>query len=475
MPILSCSARLLGGLSAAAAGLLAGAAPASAAVSLDVTAQCSYPVGGVQPASFTITFAENVQAGDWVPVSVVSNFTSAGAQALGDHVEFARTGSQVDLIVDGAAPSAGHLGSPPPSGPFPAPTMLTGALPNPPASYGSTIYYPASGTVTATLTGLHLNLRATRFGRVVLYPTQDDPDRNPETADVPCTLDAGQTLSASFPVAPRTSPLDTAAPSEPGPITVTDRTLTSATATWGAATDDVSVDRYIVSLRKASGASVASQTTTSLTASFSSLEPATDYIVSVQAVDRGAHLGPAATAAFSTQAPPSDQPFFLGLSGKAAVKQGRLTGSLPLSGTLEGTVYASDSSVSAGLTLNPGTAEFRPQGALRITAKTTYTSVDPTSGAVQNGIFQTQSKVAVKFSDARLFGTVPVATGANCGLKDPAVLTLTSAAGFDPAVGGPLTGAAKLGRLSNCGTFGQLVGPDLGTAAVTAAVAPPSS
>lgn len=477
MPLLSRSARLLGGLSAVAAGLLAGAAPASAAVSLDVTAQCSYPVGGVQPASFTITFPDDLQTGDWAPVAVVSNFESAGAEALGDEVRFDRSGGQVNLEVTGAAPISGHHGSPPPTGTFGAAVWLGGTLPDLPDAFGSTFFHPTAGPVSVTVTDLHLNLRATRNGGgVVLYPTPDDPDHNPETADVPCTLDAGQDLTASYLVAPRTAPLDAAAPSQPGPVTVTDRTLTSATINWGAATDDVKVDRYLVFLRKTNGTDAGSQATTGLSATFRSLQPGTDYIVEVQAVDRGPAIGPAATATFTTQAPPSDQPFFLGLSGSAAIKQGRQTGTLPLAGTLEGTVYASDSSVSAGLTLNPSTAEFRPQGALRITAKATYTSVDGTSGSLSpSGVFQTQSKVAVAFSEARLFGTVPIATGASCGLKDPAIITLTSAPGFDPGLGGALTGTAELGRLSNCGTFGQLVGPDLGTAAVSVAVAPPSS
>lgn len=459
--------RLLGGLASAAACLAASAAPATAANSLRVTAQCTFPVVGTQPVAFTATFPDGLQAGDWAAPVVVSDFDAAAAETgIAAFVEFGRNKSTVEMQIEGASPG----GPVPPAGPFSAPVFLTDALPDPAPTYGFTLQYPTARTVNAEITGLKLNLRAvSEGGSIRIFWSPNDSDGNPETFDAPCVLDAGQQLTASFDVATRTRPLDTVAPSAPGAVSVSGRTERSATLAWGAATDDVGVDHYRVLVREtATGISVGSgRQTADLTTTFRQLKPATQYTVEVAALDRGFNVSAAATTTFTTVTPRENEPFALDLAGSATL-QGRTRGTIPLSGLLEGTLYTDDT-VGAGLTLAPTTVDLRPQGALRVTAKATFSTPDAPTASFVNGVFKVRSAVDVKFSEAKLFGTVPVSSGANCGLRDLAVLDLTSGAGFSLSTGGTLAGTATLGRLANCGTFGTLVGPDLGTAAVSIA------
>lgn len=472
MPLQSRLGRLLAGVPAAAT-ILVAVAPAHGA-SLNVTAQCTFPFVGTQPVSFKATFPEGLEAGDWSPAVIISDIQAPGAAPIAERLEFGRNRSKVDVQVDGASygGSSHHGGPAPTAGVVSSPVFLNGALPNPPASYGFSLLYPEARTVTATLQGLTLNLRAvTASGGIRIIWQPNDSDGNPETFDAPCVLDEGQALSAAFEVAQRTRPVDTTPPTAPKPVTVSDVTTTTATIGWGASTDDDGVDRYEVTVSQPGGLNTVFQTTSARTASFTALKPATDYEVEVWAIDRGLNASPVASATFTTATPRQDEPFALGLTGAATIAQGRTTGTLPLSGLLEGTLHTDDT-VSAGLTLAPTTAEFKLQGALRLTAKATFTPVDATTATLEGGVLKTRSNIDVAFSEARLFGSIPVATGTDCGLANPAALTLTSAAGFTLDAGGTLTGSAALGRLENCGAFGRFVGSDLGTATVQATLAP---
>ncbi len=92
-------------------------------------------------------------------------------------------------------------------------------------------------------------------------------------------------------------PDDTQAPTAPGTPTPSAITATSATLTWGAATDDVGVTGYVV--RSASGATLASTSSTSTT--LTGLAADTSYTVQVVARDAaGNESAPSAAVTFRT-------------------------------------------------------------------------------------------------------------------------------------------------------------------------------
>lgn len=455
---------MLGASASAATLALCGPAAASAATSLDVAAQCTFPGGGgVQPASFTLTFPEGLQAGDTAPGSVVSNFASPGLAGLGATVEFARNRNTVDLTYQGAT----TYGNPYFTGnPFPAATYLNGTLPVAQLS-GAWLTYPQAGEVSATVTGLTLNLRAyTASGSVRTWFTWNDSDHNPETVDVPCTLDAGQTLSATFPVAPRTRPVDTTAPSAPGALSVSELTRTSAKISWLPSTDDQGVDHYTVIVRQSpndAGIPVVETSGTSVTVN--GLKRDTAYTVEVKAIDRHPNPSAAATAEFATRRILTDELFAVNLTGGATIATPKATASIPLSGTFSGTVTAATDELEGSLELAPSTITFTRTNGQTVTATATFTPAGATTGTQTHGPLRVRSVQNVTFGSVKLGGTAAIHTPSTCRLSEPAVLTLTSGDGvFSLSDGGTLSGALSLGRLTDCGAFGALVGPDLGSA-----------
>ena len=101
----------------------------------------------------------------------------------------------------------------------------------------------------------------------------------------------GPASSASF-----TSSVDNTPPSAPGAITVSNILWNSATATWGAATDNVAVTSYEYQLNGGTWVNVGNVLTKSITG----LAASTSYTIAVHAKDAAGNIGPAVTKAFST-------------------------------------------------------------------------------------------------------------------------------------------------------------------------------
>jgi len=100
------------------------------------------------------------------------------------------------------------------------------------------------------------------------------------------------------------APADTVAPTRPGSLVATPRGATSASLSWNASTDNVTVTSYIVSRN---GAQVATSATTSYVDS--GLAPATTYSYSVAAVDEAGNMSPSSpTASVTTPALPDTTP-----------------------------------------------------------------------------------------------------------------------------------------------------------------------
>jgi chitodextrinase len=97
--------------------------------------------------------------------------------------------------------------------------------------------------------------------------------------------------SASF-----TSEVDVTPPSAPGAITMSSITGTSATASWGAATDNVGVTSYEYQLNSGAWVNVGNVLTKSITG----LAAETSYTIAVHAKDAAGNIGPPVTSSFST-------------------------------------------------------------------------------------------------------------------------------------------------------------------------------
>jgi YD repeat-containing protein len=89
---------------------------------------------------------------------------------------------------------------------------------------------------------------------------------------------------------------DTAAPSAPGTPTFSSITMTSATASWSAATDNVGVTGYEYRLNSGSWQSLGNVLTVNLTG----LSASTSYTLQVRAKDAASNIGPASSGTFTT-------------------------------------------------------------------------------------------------------------------------------------------------------------------------------
>ncbi len=93
-----------------------------------------------------------------------------------------------------------------------------------------------------------------------------------------------------------TPPPDTIPPTAPGTPSFTNITMTSATASWIAATDNKGVAGYDYKVNAGSWQSLSNVLSINLT----SLSPATSYTVQVRARDAASNLGPASSNSFTT-------------------------------------------------------------------------------------------------------------------------------------------------------------------------------
>jgi len=92
---------------------------------------------------------------------------------------------------------------------------------------------------------------------------------------------------------------DTVAPGAPGNPTISAITITTATATWAAATDNVGVTGYRYSLNGGSSWTTLGNV---VTKNLTGLSPATAYTIQVQARDAAGNWGASGSRGFTTAA-----------------------------------------------------------------------------------------------------------------------------------------------------------------------------
>jgi hypothetical protein len=105
------------------------------------------------------------------------------------------------------------------------------------------------------------------------------------------------------------------------------------------------------------------------------------------------------------------------------------------------------------LTLPPTTVNFNLFGFLPGTASIKLIPSGAVTGTFGAGIIHATSKETVDLTSVTLFGFPILPPGSNCATTSPATIPLVSNAGFNPSVGGTLTGTYTLPTFAGCGFF----------------------
>lgn len=277
-------------------------------------------------------------------------------------------------------------------------------------------------------------------------------DSDPDTFDVDCVA------AATRPTILATITTHADAPAPPTAIQPTDADIssTSATIRWGLSPDDGTdrLDGYSVawgdeSVRVEPG-------TNFLTVS--NLEPGKTYRFSVRSAKASAE-SEWVQYDVTTDVPSVRAEY----SAKGTVAAPKLVkGDVAVSGSLvaESGVTAPNG-FDAKLTLGNATARLRTEAAwLPIAGKLVFAFSGPTKGRLEGNVLTLKSKVRIKVTGVKTFGTIPLNGGNNCQTRQLSDLTLTSTAeGFSPSAGGTVTGSFRLSDLNGCAPLAGLLSP----------------
>jgi fibronectin type 3 domain-containing protein len=132
-----------------------------------------------------------------------------------------------------------------------------------------------------------------------------------------------------------TSGVDTTPPSSPGAVTMSSIKSNSATASWGAATDNVGVTSYAYQLNGGAWVNVGDVLATGLTG----LTAGTSYTIAVHALDAAGNIGPAATVTFSTPLIIDSSVMTEGAVTSGSGFEAGITGSMSVTKTSNGYTY----------------------------------------------------------------------------------------------------------------------------------------
>lgn len=300
----------------------------------------------------------------------------------------------------------------------------------------------------------------------------EDSDGNPDTFDVNCARLPFDDVLTRIQV---TEP-GNGVPVTPGAIkAVTDPARSSATITWGPATDDQGIASYEVFL---SDAKIASVPGTQTSYEITGLTPNTDLKVGVRAIDTDGNASFQRRTWFRSALPAQEeQRGAFTTSGNATIKT-LTAGAIPLSGDLR---VSSDivGTVAGDLVLNPVSARLVAVGFLPVTAKLAFAMAGPLTGFWNTLGLRTFSRVRIKVVEAKLFGAIPLAAGNNCQTRQLTELELR-APEFSSQTGGTLTGSFGISDLNGCGVLNGLVSPSTASTGNTitlnaTSVAPPGN
>ncbi len=447
----------------------AAAGPAAAATSNTLTYTCVYPLinGQRLTADVTTNIPSTVPAGQALPafdVNVVAHALDSTYSGLdligarGGSIEgTAKAVARVDRT--GAAPLPVTVPITIDQTPVPLTDPGAAGLTIPARGVTPSITLSTPGPASISVESLTLNILARNpDGDPIVgegLGSTSDSDGNPETFDVPCSGPsvkiADITVTGEGPTTP-TTPTDTVAPTKPGTPTASQITSTSAKLDWSASTDNVGVTEYDV---YRNGTKV--QSVIGTTATVVGLSPTTTYSFTVVARDLAGNASPASNAvSVTTPAPaPTIVNYKYALTGSSDLKT--LTkGAVPLSGTVNAALNVGNGTFTGTTPLADAPASLKALGFLPITAVIGFTEIGGTAGTLTGGILTANTKQDIRLKSAKSLGINLIGNG-NCHTVTPSAITLKSGAGFQPTVGGNLTGVYSISSLTGCGLLNGLV------------------
>jgi hypothetical protein len=114
--------------------------------------------------------------------------------------------------------------------------------------------------------------------------------------------------------------------------------------------------------------------------------------------------------------------------------------------------------LTATLSMPNATGSFKQLGIIPVTSTTQFINDGPTTGKVNTstGAVRTKSKITLRLVSLTVAGlNIPV--GKSCQTKNPAVVRLSSAPGFNVLDGGSLSGSYTISDFSGCGLATGLI------------------
>lgn len=447
----------------------AAAGPAAAATNSTLTYTCVYPLinGQRLVADVTTNIPSSVQAGQALPafqVDVIAHAldsTYSGLEligASGGTIEGTATAvARVDR--PGAAPLPVTVPITIPQAPVPTSDPGAAGLTIPASGVTPSITLVNPGTARISVESLTMNIKARNADGDPItgagLGSTTDSDGDPETFDVPCTGPSVEIATVAVigdgPTTP-TTPTDTVAPTKPGTPTASQITSNSVKLDWSAATDNVGVTEYEVYQNGNKIQSVLGTTATAV-----GLTQSTSYSFTVVARDLAGNSSPASNAvSVTTSAPaPTIVKYKYALTGSSDLKT--LTkGSVPLKGDVVADLNVSTGAYTGTTVLVDAPASLKALGFLPITAVIGFTEIGGTSGALTGGVLTANTKQNIRLKSAKSLGINLIGNG-TCQTKTPSAIALKSGSGFQPTVGGTVTGTYSISALTGCGLLNGLV------------------
>lgn len=178
----------------AALAVFGASATGAQAATKTLTYSCEYPLIGAQPLSIAIDAA--------IPDTVAANTPTAAFPVTAVATAGGDTYDGLNIIkaqtIEGTATAGATVKAPGGDIAVSVPTTIepytrpatAGDLTLNASGSTPVLEFPTAGTAPITVDSLNLNLRAKKAdGSPVILPTDADSDGDPETFDVPCTLD----------------------------------------------------------------------------------------------------------------------------------------------------------------------------------------------------------------------------------------------------------------------------------------------
>jgi hypothetical protein len=132
---------------------------------------------------------------------------------------------------------------------------------------------------------------------------------------------------------------------------------------------------------------------------------------------------------------------------------------LPLGpGKLAANLNPATGNIKATLTMPDATLSFKEFGLIPVTATTHFINAGPTTGKLNltTGAVTTTSHLTFQITSLSVAG-IPVPVGPSCESSTPAVIQVTSQAGFSILKGGNLAGTYTVPSFANCGLVTPII------------------